>query len=184
MKKFLAILFMGFAFAGNIVPNGINQADLYAWINNANYGINNNQLNSAGIGYEATASVNFKTTITLNYTVNGILYSAAPSAAIGTRTISAIAGTTQTLSVTPIAYYGLYINGAGAYYVTRSQGNYMPGAVIGYTPVGVAKVTLTTGNTAGFKFGTTRFDAASQNVTFYNVRTFSSGPNTISLTGL
>lgn len=186
MKKFIILcLFLSLSFAGNIQPNGINQGDLYTLLNNVRYSLVNYTGGSASVTPSATGpTINIQATY--NYVVNGLNYSASPSSSIAVvaGNSTARARTKQTYAVTPINYYGIYVNASGQYYFNDSRANYQPAGIEGYAPVGAIKVQLTSTNTAGFTLGTTNWSATSQSVTVQNIATFTSGPSKVSLTGL
>lgn len=186
MKKIVItiLLVLGVSLAGDIKPNGIAQGDLYTLLDNLTYSRMYMPLADCGVTANNVASANFSMPTTMSYVNGGYLYSANPSTDITAYTKSTASAVKRTLAVTPVSTYVLHISAAGAYYITSSYGNYMPPKLDGYTPLGGAVVTLTTGNTAGFTLGTTAWNAASQNVTYFDVSAFPNGASKVSLTGL
>ena len=72
-------------------------------------------LNSAGLAINAGGAATFKTTATLNYTIDGVFYSKAASAA------QAFPATTYTVKQGYAAMFLVYVNAAGT--IGVSQGN-------------------------------------------------------------
>lgn len=187
MKKSLIILLISLislVFAGNIEPNGINQGDLYKLLDNLVYSRMYMPLTDAGVTASATANATFSMPTTINYVAGGYLYTALPSTNILAYTKSSASAIKRTLAKTPVSIFVLNINSAGAYYISSSYGNYLPSRVNGYTPLGGAKVTLTAGNTAGFTLGTTKWNAATQNVEYFDLSGYATGASKVSLTDL
>lgn len=198
MKKFLIglLIVLGMvstSFAGNIEINGINQGDLYTLLDNLTYSRMYQNLGGFNVTANNVASTNFQidviadtTTVspTLVYVNNGYLYALTVSSDIKSYTKSTASSVKRTYSAIPTSYFVLNVNGSGAYYITSSYGNYLPPKLDGYTPLGGAIVALDSDNTAGFTLGTTAWNAASQNVTFFNLSAYPTGASKVTLTGL
>lgn len=185
MKKVLLILaLIGVSFAGDITANGMNQGDLYKLLDNLTYSRMYQPLGKAGLTYSPAATANFKTANAISYVNNGVIYSLAATANLLAKTTSSASAVKRTYATYPTSYYVVNVNSSGAYYISSSFGDYLPPKVAGYTPIGAVKVALTSANTAGFTLGTTLFNAASQNVTFYDISAINSGSSKVSLTGL
>lgn len=186
MKKYLLGLFLVLAvsFAGDIKPNGIGQGDLYTLLDNLVYAQMNRPLADLGVTASATANATFSMPTTCSYVNGGYLYTLNTSTNILAYTKSSASSVKRTYAASPISYFVLNVNSSGAYYISSSFGNYLPPKVEGYTPLGGAKVTLSSGNTAGFTLGTTAWNAATQNVTYFDLSAYPTGKSKVSLTGL
>jgi len=184
MFKFLIgiLVIASIAFAGDLKPNGMAQGDVYTLLKNVVQTQLYCPMASAALSQASSPnSANLLTATTINYANNGILYSLASSSNID------FSGTTtkQTYANLPTAYYGVNVNASGIVYLnSQSNGAWQSTAIDGYTTIGYVKMELDSDNTVGFTSGTTDWDASSQNATYYNVYTPSSGRSKVKLTDL
>lgn len=186
MKKFIITILSLFAFAaaGDIVPNGIGQGDLYTLLKNLVDSRMYMNCSDMGVTANNAASANFAVTATGNFINNGYMYTQTPSTDVKAYTKSAYSSITRTYSTFPVSYYVLNVNSSNSFYVSSSLGDYLPPKVAGYTPIGGVRVSLSSDNTNGFTLGTTTWNATSQNYSFFDVSAFPTGQGKVSLTGL
>lgn len=185
-KKILALLaiVISVSFAGNITPRGMTQGDLYTLLDNVTKAQLYHTLGAPVLGI-ADGKATANTTTAIKFVNNGNICSLAASTNMKpVKTGLATSRFYRTSKITT-NNYGVHVNAAGTVaVVNRANTNVQPGYVAGYTPIGVIEVGLTSTNTAGFLFGTTLWNAASQNVVVRQVNAFTSGANKLSLQGL
>lgn len=187
MKKLIGLLIvLSLAFAGNITPTGMNQEDLYKLLDNLTYSRMYQTLGKPGLTYSSAATANLKTASSVTYVNNGIMYTLAASSNIKVPTTGKSSATLiqRTRSAYPTTNFVLNVNASGIAYISSSLGNYMPPKVSGYTPIGAIRIGLHPGNYNGYTFGTTLLNAASMNVTYYDLSAYSTGTSKVSLTNL
>jgi hypothetical protein len=188
MKRLLVslLVLVGLTFAGDLDPNGINQGDLYTLLNNLHYAELYQTLGSADIAtVNSSTSLNVATAI--EYKNNGKIYnlgSAAFPVTAGMLVGSAEDQHTYSAAV-PTVIYGIHVDSSGAYKVNRSNGDWFPSIIDGYTPLAAIEVTLDSDNTAGFTAATTDWDTTtSMNIVIYDLGVMSSGQNKVKMKDL
>lgn len=191
IKKILVFLVCIFAintscFAGDILPNGINQEDLYNFLSNTRDGIMNGCYGDAGLAISATDTANILTTSTVSYTIDGVWYSCVSSADIDISVV--FNGTPAAQAVATYAKYLLSVNAAGTFAVTKgNEGGSAADAKLPRTPDDSAVLgyyQVLTGAATTYTPGTTKLSAANITDTYVDLRAPNSGKSAVSLTGL
>ena len=182
MKIFLFILGLLVStavYAGDIGPGAAQQSDLIKFYDSIIVNTLNCAKNSAGLDIASTTT-NVETNATVSYTVDGVFYSAAPSASIAVPAMSA-------QPVSTYAKYLVAINAAGTFLITRGNISAfealaeLPALTTGYAPIGYFQV-LTNSSTT-FTPGTTGLDNAGITDTYVNIGAMNSGKYKMSRLG-